>query len=309
MKLNVVVPSGQWFNPFNYCAKVLSLFFPCQISNSYKYCLTNVLIYDLFHSVKWMKRAEIGLLDTPCVMESLKSPIRLGLIKPRIDRIYVTCQENREKAEAVGVKVDGVIYRLCNPLAFSVQSGVKVRDFCSIGNNYSYDRKNLRLIAKVVDMLNLDCEVLTDAHFIRRKLSKGVSDEVKFKWLSESRFLIHVPWNGSFEMPVYEAMACGVVPIYSEIPCLREYAVGLPVRVDKGDVVKTVDGDMVRYVVDEADFVDKIKYALGMEKEEYDDLSVRCRLKALAMQRDTVMKLCDVFGVLEDFSYFGGDFV
>lgn len=309
MKFNVVVPSGSWFNPFNYCAKILSMFFPCQISNGYRNGMVNVLIYDLFHSIKWMKRAEIGLLDTPCLMESLKAPMRLGLIKPKIDRIYVTCRENRDKAEAVGVKVDGVIYRLCHPLAFKVESDVKVRDFCSIGNNYSYDRKNLRLIAKVVDMLSLDCEVLTDAPFIKRRLNKGVSDEVKFKWLGESRFLIHIPWNGSFEMPVYEAMACGVPPIYSEIPCLKEYAVGLSVRVEKGDVVKTIDGDMVKYVVDEEDFVDKVKYALGMKKEEYEDLSVKCRLKALAMQRETIDRLCKALGFLEDFSDFGCDFV
>ncbi len=295
MKLNVVVPVGRWFNPFNYCAQILSLFFPCSVSHSYVDGAFNVLVFDLYHSLKWMKKAEVGLLDTPNTLESLKEPLRLGLIKPRVKRIYVTCEQNRVEAERVGVKVEGVIYRLCNPLAFEVEASVKRRDFCAIKNFYSYDRKNLKLLNSIVERYGFDCEVLTDAPFVKRRLNKGVSDEVKFRWLSESRFLVHIPFNGSFEMPVYEAMACGVVPIYTRIPCLEEYAVGVGVRVVEGDVVKTVDGEMRRYIVEEKDVVEALKYALGMKKEEYEDLSVKARVKAFDMQYETLGRLNEVF--------------
>ncbi|MBS7270400.1 MAG: hypothetical protein KIH10_16385 [Candidatus Freyarchaeota archaeon] len=233
----------------------------------------------------------------------------MGLIKPQIKRIFVTCEWNRREAESVGVKVDGVIYRLCNPLAFNVESKVKVRDFCAIKNNYAYDRKNLRLLNSIIEKYNLNCEVLTDAPFVRRKLRKGVCDEDKFRWLSESRFLIHIPWNGSFEMPVFEAMACGVVPIYTKIPCLEEYAVGVGVPVTKDGLARTMDGDMVRYVVAERDVVEAVKYALGMGKEEYVDLSFRARKRAWDMQYETLGRLNGVFAGLEDFSDFGGYFV
>jgi glycosyltransferase involved in cell wall biosynthesis len=146
--------------------------------------------------------------------------------------------------------------------------------------------------------LKLDLEALTDAPFIKRRLRRGVSDEEKFRWISESRFLLHIPFGGSFEMPVAESMACGVVPIYSEIPCLKEYAIGIPVKTSGLTTVMTQDGLMYKYIIEYADVVEAVKYALGMKKETYLDLSVKCRLKAKQMDDETTKKWGIILGVL-----------
>jgi glycosyltransferase involved in cell wall biosynthesis len=288
--INLVVSSGEWYHPFYYCGLMFQKRFPCEISKVYRRGFTNILIYDLFWSLKWNKESEIAWLDTPNSLERLRQPIRLGYVKPRWMRLYVTCEWNRELANSVGIHVDDVIYRFINPIAFNIQSDVKKRDFCVIGANYPYDRKNLKLIAKVCDDLKLDLEALTDAPFIKRRLRRGVSDEEKFRWISESRFLLHIPFGGSFEMPVAEAMACGVVPIYSEIPCLKEYAIGIPVKTSSLITVMTQDGLMYKYIIEYADVVEAVKYALGLNRETYLDLSVKCREKIKELDEVTYLK-------------------
>jgi glycosyltransferase involved in cell wall biosynthesis len=296
--INLIVSGSEWYHPFYYCGLMFQKRFPCEISRSYREGYTNILIYDLFWSLKWNKRCDIAWLDTPNCLEQLKQPIRLGYIKPRWKRLYVTCEWNRELAQNVGVHVDDVIYRFINPIAFTIQSREKKRDFSVIGANYPYDRKNLKLIAKVCDKLKLNMEALTNAPFIKRKLQHGVSDKEKFKWLSESKFILHIPFSGGFEMPVLEAMACGVVPVYSEIPCLKEYAIGIPVKTSGLTTVMTQDGLMYKYIIEYADVVEAVKYALGMKRETYLDLSEKCRLKAKQMDDETMKKWGIILGIL-----------
>jgi glycosyltransferase involved in cell wall biosynthesis len=273
--------------------------FPCQISKSYVKGFTNILVFDLFWSVKWQKQTEIAWLDTPLCMDKLIQPLRQGFIKPRYKQLYVTCEQNKAEAERIGLRVDGVIYRFVNPIAFEICSSVKKRDFSVIGAFYPYDRKNLRLINEVLNELNVYFEALTTAPFITHKIRRGaMDDEAKFKWLSESRFLLHVPFSGSFEMPVLEAMACGVVPIYSEIPCLKEYAVGIPVEVGELSTVSTVDGVFYKYAIDKKDVVEAVKYALGLSKDAYEDLSLKAREKAREIDNLTYKKWVEV---LRDF--------
>ena len=300
MNLNVIVSGNHWYEPFVYCGLMFQKRFPCQISKSYVKGFTNILVYDLFWSVRWQKECEIAWLDTPLCMDKLVRPLKMGLIKPRFKRLYVTCEQNKFEAERVGLRVDGVIYRFVNPIAFETVSKEKVRDFSVIGAFYPYDRKNLRLINEVLTELNIYFEALTNAPFIKNKIRHGVmDDEAKFKWLSESRFLLHIPFSGSFEMPVLEAMACGVVPIYSEIPCLKEYAVGIPVKVDGLSMVSTVDGVFYKYTIDKKDVVEAVNYALGLTRDAYEDLSLKAREKAKEMDEITYKKWVEV---LRDFS-------
>jgi len=295
MDLNVIVSGNNWYEPFVYCGLMFQKRFPCQISKSYVKGFTNILVFDLFWSVKWQKVCEIAWLDTPLCMDRLIRPLKHGFVKPKFKRLYVTCEQNKVEAERVGLRVDGVIYRFVNPTAFEVCNSEKKRDFSVISAFYPYDRKNLRLINEVLTELNVCFEALTDAPFIVRKIRHGVmDDEAKFKWLSESRFLLHVPFSGSFEMPVFEAMACGVVPIYSEIPCLKEYAVGIPVKVGKLSTVSTIDGVFYRYAIDKKDVIEAVRYALGLSKDAYEDLSLKAREKAREMDSLTYKKWVEV---------------
>jgi glycosyltransferase involved in cell wall biosynthesis len=256
-------------------------------------------VFDLFWSVKWQKETEIAWLDTPLCMDRLIHALRQGFIKPRYKQLYVTCEQNRAEAERVGLRVDDVIYRFINPIAFETVSKEKVRDFSVIGAFYPYDRKNLRLINEVLNELNLYFEALTTAPFIAHKIRHGVmDDEAKFKWLSQSRFLLHIPFSGSFEMPVLEAMACGTVPIYSEIPCLKEYAVGIPVKVGELSTVSTIDGMFYKYAIDKKDVAEAVRYALGLSRDAYEDLSLKAREKAREMDNLTYKKWVEV---LRDF--------
>jgi glycosyltransferase involved in cell wall biosynthesis len=299
MDLNVIVSGNNWYEPFVYCGLMFQKRFPCQISKSYVKGFTNILVYDLFWSVRWQKQTEIAWLDTPLCMDRLNSPLRQGFVKPRYRRLYVTCEQNKAEAEKVGLRVDGVIYRFVNPISFEICGSEKKRIFSVIGAFYPYDRKNLKLINEVLNELNLYFEALTNAPFITHKIRHGVmDDEAKFKWLSESRFLLHIPFSGSFEMPVLEAMACGVVPIYSEIPCLKEYAVGIPVKVGELSTVSTIDGVFYKYAIDKKDVVEAVKYALGLSKDAYEDLSLKAREKAREMDGLTYKKWVEV---LRDF--------
>lgn len=310
MKLNVIVSGFQWYHSFHYCGLVFKEYFPCELSIGYRKGFLNILIYDLFHTVKWQKQCEIAWLDTPLNMESLIQPLRLGTIKPRWQKLYVTCQQNKEEAERVGLNVDDVVYRIASHEAFKYEPCEKKRDFVTISAYYPDDRKNLRLINNVVEKLRLDFEALTSAPFVKRKIRHGIMDDrAKFKWLRESRFLIHVPFTGSFEMPVYEAMACGVVPIYSEIPCLKEYAVGIPVKVGEVETITTVDGKMYKWSVEQKDVEEAVKYALGLSRDAYEDLSIKAREKARAMNNETVKKWREVLNDLPDFSDFSCDFI
>ena len=295
MNLNVVVIGNNWFEPFVYCGLMFQKRFPCTVTKSYVKGCTNILVFDLFWSVKRQKTSEIAWLDTPLCMDGLIYPLKQGFIKPKFERLYVTCEQNRVEAERVGLKVDDVIYRFINPVAFEACNSEKKRDFSVIGAFYPYDRKNLRLINDVLCELNLYFEALTTAPFIKHKVRHGVMDDkAKFKWLSESRFLLHVPFSGSFEMPVLEAMACGTVPIYSEIPCLKEYALGIPVKVGELSTVSTIDGVFYRYAIDKKDVVEAVKYALGLGEEAYEDLSVRVREKAKEIDSLTYKKWVEV---------------
>jgi glycosyltransferase involved in cell wall biosynthesis len=291
MDLNVIVSGINWYEPFVYCGLMFRKRFPCQISRFYVKGFTNILVYDLFWSVKWQKESEIAWLDTPLCMDRLIQPLKQGFIKPKFKRLYVTCEQNKAEAERIGLKVDGVIYRFVNPIAFEICSSEKKRDFSVIGAFYPYDRKNLRLINEVLSELNLYFEALTTAPFIAHKIRHGVlNDEAKFKWLSESRFLLHIPFSGSFEMPVLEAMACGVVPIYSEIPCLKEYAIGIPIKVGELSTVSTIDGVFYRYAIDKKDVIEAVKYALGLSRDAYEDLSLKAREKAREIDKLTYKK-------------------
>jgi hypothetical protein len=291
MDLNVIVSGNNWYEPFVYCGLMFQKRFQCQISKFYVKGFTNILVYDLFWSVKWQKESEIAWLDTPLCMDRLIQPLRQGFIKPKFKRLYVTCEQNKAEAERVGLRVDGVIYRFVNPIAFEICGSEKKRDFSVIGAFYPYDRKNLRLINEVLGELNLYFEALTTAPFITHKIRHGVmNDEIKFLWLSESRFLLHIPFSGSFEMPVLEAMACGVVPIYSEIPCLKEYAVGIPVKVGGLSTVSTLDGVFYKYAIDKKDVIEAVKYALGLSRDAYEDLSLKAREKAREIDKLTHKK-------------------
>jgi len=299
MGLNVIVSGNNWYEPFVYCGLMFKKRFPCQISKSYVKGFTNILVFDLFWSIKWQKECEIAWLDTPLCMDRLIQPLRQGLIKPRYKRLYVTCEQNKFEAERVGLRVDGVIYRFVNSIAFEICNSEKVRDFSVIGASYPYDRKNLRLINEVLTELNVYFEALTTAPFVTHKIRHGaMDDETKFKWLSESRFLLHIPFSGGFEMPVFEAMACGVVPIYSEIPCLKEYAVGIPVKIGGLSTVSTIDGLFYRYAIDRKDVMEAVKYALGLSKDAYEDLSLKAREKAREIDNLTYKKWVEV---LRDF--------
>ena len=158
------------------------------------------------------------------------------------------------------------------------------------------DRKNLRMQRDIFLELNFRYCMISDILVFKRdnlvRYEFGsVSDELKAKLLSESRFLLWTSFVEGFGMPVLEAMVVGTVPIYTDVPAHNEFAVGIPIK-PAGKIRSCCYGvRIVKYVIEKEDVKEAVVYALGMGKEEWEDLSWKCREKSAEVWNEFVDKV------------------
>lgn len=273
------------FNSLLYVARVARDIFGGDISIFPMMGSKNIYISDAVIASRYSgKRGDIYWLDTPLV------PDKKGY-DPGVP-VYVTSRYNEELLRRYGWRVDGVIPRLINPLAFLVNKPREYRyDVIWIAYRDQPDRKNVDLMIMLCENLNLKCIAITNAR-CRFCIGFGsLNDYEKFKLIAESRFLLALSKNEGFGMPVLEAMAIGTIPIVSRIPAFEEYVVGLFVKTSGSKHITIVYGVMEIWDVDARDAEDVIRNALSMSNSEYNDLSLSAREKALDMERKAISSI------------------
>jgi len=94
-----------------------------------------------------------------------------------------------------------------------------------------------------------------------------------YKLYRSAKFYLSLSGNGAFEMTPLEAMASGTPPITLDVKPFTEYNnCGLTFHAT--GVYRTPFTDI--YLYDPMEVVEVAKYAMGMGKEEYYDMSSRC---------------------------------
>lgn len=287
MNVTLVAPQPRPFNSLRYEAEVVKIYFDVGISPRYVKGSKNVRIGDLKIDLTAHLPYDVLWSDTPLVIETAKTTPQ--------GEIYAVCDWNRKQLEQLGYVVSGTIPRLINPLAFKLDAQPKTFDFAAMGHYRGEDRKNLRMMRR----LNCDVQIFTDAIFImgkqRAHMAWGrTSEEDKFRWLASARFLLHIPYSGGFEMPCFEAMALGVPLVYSDIPPINEYAVGVPVRAGAQTIGRCDMGKIYKWDIQATEVETATKTALNMSKEQYADMSAKAKARAVIMRDVALMTLSKV---------------
>jgi glycosyltransferase involved in cell wall biosynthesis len=209
----------------------------------------------------------------------------------------------QEYMKDLGLKVeDEIIPRPINPILFNYKSNYDTYDydFITIGNYESPDRKNLRMIRDLAFKTDYKFCLVSNV-FIPPSLKNknvvqydfgSIDDKTKAVLLSKSKFFLWLSFVEGFGMPPLEAMAVGCVPIYTDVPAHNEFCVGIPIKpIDK---IKTCGYGVkiIKYIIDEKDVLDTINYALGLKREEYENLSQMCKEVAYKKYVEFINKVC-----------------
>ena len=306
MKVNIRCPVGA-FGSLPYLASLMKEIFTSKffieevvISNEYKEDYHNVLIDEGVSSVIYKRKADIWWSDSPGMMPNTYHNLQKILEETELFKKHYTVSEyNKEHYRKLGIPVeDVVIPRPVNPILFSYYTRYDncVYDIITIGRHDMCDRKNLRLQRNIFLRLKFKYCVVSDVYIPPRpnllQYNFGsITDELKAKLLSKSKFLLWTSFIEGFGMPVLEAMTVGTVPIYTDVPAHNEFAVGIPIK-PSGRIRGFCYGVRVdKHVIEEKEIEEAVKYALGMKKEEWEDLSMKCMEKAAEMWNNFVSKV------------------
>ena len=300
MRINIRTCLGA-FGSLPYCAKLLLNFLKNRmyiddivVTNEYIPNRWNIIVDEAVSSAIYDRKADVAWVDTPGML-----PLSYHKVDTDIwSKLYTTSEFNKQLLEELGFKVDGVIYRLIDDrLFYPLKEYVGTKyDIITIGKHCMCDRKNLRMQRDIILSKRIKSVIISDIWIPKRPWIKQynfgtVPDALKARLLAESRFLLWTSFVEGFGMPVYEAMAIGTVPIYTDVPAHNEFAVGIPIKANgkaKGFCYGT---RVIKWYIDRKEVEEAIDYALGMGKEEYEDLSEKCKEKAVEMYNETVDKI------------------
>lgn len=299
--INIRCPTGS-FNSLSYLAQLMKQILDCSvvISKEYREGYHNILIDEGVSSVMYKRKADIWWTDTPAMIPNTYHDLQAILDEEQLFRKHYTVSEFcKQHYRELGIPVeDTVIPRPINPILFnySVDYSNCEFDIITIGKHCICDRKNLRMQRDIFLEIGFRYCVISDIlMFNRDNLVKyefgSVSDEMKAELLSKSKFLLWTSFVEGFGMPVLEAMTVGTVPIYTDVPAHNEFAVGIPIKpVDK---IRSFcyGARIIKYVIDKEDVKEAVVYALGMGKEEWEDLSWKCRKKSAEVWNEFVDKV------------------
>jgi len=305
MKVNIRCPTGS-FGSLPYLANLMKQILSrngikeITISNEYKPNYYNILIDEGVSSVIYKRKADVWWSDTPGMIPNSYHNLAKILEETELFKKHYTVSEfNKRHYRELGIPVEETIVpRPVNPILFNYYTEFDkcTYDVITIGKHCICDRKNLKLQREVFLKLNFKYCVISDIYMPNRpnlvQFNFGsITDEMKAKLLSKSKFLLWTSFIEGFGMPVLEAMTVGTVPIYTDVPAHNEFAVGISIK--PSDKVRgfCYGVRIVKYVIEEKEVEEAIKYALGMSKEEWEDLSIKCIDKATEMWNDFISKI------------------
>ena len=261
----------------------------------------NIGVDDFILALVHNRKCDIAWMDTPLYYTQRIKNTYSRRARELCVKFYTTSKFNEEIAKELGFRVDGIIPRLINEELFNIDK-FRYRqeyDIITIGNYDSVDRKNLRLQRDLLPKLGVKAVFISNIWLPRNTTivqyrTGTVSEELKIELLAKSKFLLWTSFVEGFGMPVLEAMAVGTIPIYSDVPAHNEFAVGIPIKPIDHYIACGYGTRIHKWIIDPDSVEEAIKYALGLSKEEYQDLSAKCREKALQIYNTTTSKIPDL---------------
>jgi len=220
-----------------------------------------------------------------------------------------TSYHNAKMMEHVGFRGVKIIPRPINPRAFLFDLDVneyenRPYDFFMIGRRYNPERKNM-WIAEVLGNRGWLRGVVVTPDVVKSpfvvRFNNTISDEAKFRLMRSSKVVVFVSSAEGFGMPVVEAMAVGTVLVYGDIPAVREWAVGIPVKPSGYTLVELPHQTAVLYHYEPNDVLEAVKYALGLSREEREDLLLKARESAFKIFKDAVVGTGELLGLGKPF--------
>jgi hypothetical protein len=295
--INIITPSLT-FNSFSYCGKLtkqllLSLtnnyYNPNNIflSTSYSHGSLNLRIDDAFLTCIEARFSDIAWLDTALLIprHNIRNQCKI-----------VTCSSwDKEKLEAIGLKVDDVIPRPFNQLAYMFRNMriPKEYDVFICGWYRDPDRKNFNYAYEIIEKLGLKYIALSNYPKFKYKLDfASVDDYTKFMLIAKSKYVLHLSGAEGFGMIPLEGMSIGIPAIYLDAPAHNEFAVGFKIPHngfrDLNYTFGIYNVTCRSYIPNMDEAFEIVKQALDVYgKEEYEELS----LKALEKADQMMMKV------------------
>jgi len=266
-----------------------------QLSTGYRFGFLNLRIDDLCLTLREGRPCDIAWLDTALMLDRVHQSV-----KARPARIFTCSQWDKEKAERLGVRVEGVVPRPFSPVAFMYRHRKleKRYDVCLIGWHIQPDRKNFKYADELVRRLGLKAVAITNYQGAWERIDfSSIGDFEKFRLIANSKFLLHLSGAEGFGMPVVEAMAAGVPAIFLDRPAHNEFAVGYRIPVEQVAQLKLPLGTCESALPKMDEAVEVVEQALGeYGTERYEELSAKCIERADTMLQQFLSWLEGVVG-------------
>lgn len=262
------------------------------------YIPSSIFIHSTLLGIDTRISADIWWSDEPMLIPN--RPSKYFDIKDRFKYFIAVSNYYKDHVEKYfGFKVDDIIYRPYNPIAggFYCYYQLKEYDIICIGIDDYSKRKNIHLVESVVlENPNIKAVFITNRFIPKRSniamFNSGSVDEyTKFRLISESKFLVFPSSCESFGLPVLEAMAVGTIPIYPDTPPFTEFAEGIKIKDCTKKETYRYGCKVIMYEINKDELHDTIKYALNLSANEYEDLSAKCKEKAVEVNREIRDKL------------------
>jgi hypothetical protein len=256
------------------------------ISNTYIHGATNILIDDAYLTVNIPKASDIAWIDTALVIPHHR------VTKQCI--IYTCSERDKQQLEQIGLKVSGVYPRPFNLLAYSLRNipTSKEFDIFICGWYREPDRKNFAETKTIIDQLKLKCVSITNYPLPNRYDFAKVDDYTKYMLLKKSKYVLQLSGIEGFGLPPFEGMSVGIPTIFLDAPAINEFAVGFKIPVShwiERPLPLLGFNSYCKYAKpDMREAIEIIKYAMGVTKEEYMDLSAKAMEKADQMQKRVI---------------------
>ncbi len=296
--INIVLPTLT-FSSFAYVGRIVKMLFenfntntvehPANIvfSTNYRRGFLNLRIDDLALTLREGRFSDVAWLDTALNLDKIHSRVKTSPA-----RIYVCGCDDKRKCEEKGVKVEGVIPRPFNPIAYMFRNMKyeKKYDVMVIGWYIKPDRKNFRFADEIVRRLNLKAVAITNYRCVWERYDfSSLDDFAKFRLLSKSKYLLQLSGREGFGMPVLEAMAVGTPVIYLDAPVHNEFAVGFKIPARESEIIKLSLGNCTVFKPDIGEALDVVKQALDVYgTNRYFELSCLAMSKADKILADVI---------------------